>query len=86
MKFQNNGIFQFDLFRPDTNLGTYFNNDNAFFTKINDPQRVFISWGLLKQDVSRCEKLDFECVGSTNFDDDFNMNSNETQLAIRVCT
>ena len=67
-------------------MGNYFNNDNIEFGKLNEPQRVFVSWGLLKQDVQACNQYDFECVGETVFDDDFRMDDNETQLSLLVKT
>ena len=47
---------------------------------------VHIIWGLKKQDRSSCHFTDFKCKGRTVFDNSFDLNPSDCQVALLVST
>lgn len=46
--------------------------------------KLYISWGLKKQDRDSCHKTDFACEGKTVWDESFDLNPPPAQLALLV--
>ena len=72
-------------FEPVNNFGKVLEmRSEDFGSGSVDPLQVYLVWGLRKQDMSDCEWGKPECDGETRYDDDFNLNDPESQLALYV--
>ena len=68
-----------------TNIGRYLALSSSAFTSSDDNVlNVWIMWGLKNQDISECHHTNVSCFGKTVWDDTFNLNSVEAQVALKV--
>ena len=74
-------LIQVEFLPSDTNFGGFIKKDVLFSTGDN-PQRVFIVFGLKKQDLKNCHQSDSLCFGKTVYDDQFRMGEAEQQAIL----
>ena len=72
-------------FEPTNNFGKYFERRLDDFDNV-EPEvlRVFLVWGLKEQDTSDCHWSEVDCDGDTRYDNSFDLESTENQLALLV--
>ncbi|ELT97356.1 hypothetical protein CAPTEDRAFT_185181 [Capitella teleta] len=69
----------------DSNMGKFLSwraNLFSFGGSSNDQVQVRLVWGLKNQDLSECHKSDPDCFGKTVWDEDFSLNTQESQDAL----
>ena len=76
--------FQLKFLPVTTNVGAYMDKNAELFGTGDFPLRLFIVWGLKKQDVSGCDPSDSDCTGKTVFNNKLNLNDRNAQLALKV--
>ena len=68
----------------DTNVGAYLEKGTEEFSAGDSPQRVFLVFGLKKQDRDSCAYSDLDCDGDTVFADEFSLTDSSSQTALLV--
>ena len=84
--FWEKNIFQTKFYRSSHNYGKALEFDSYGFKK-NVADRdvvVYIVWGLEHRDMSACHFSDELCEGVQRYDDTFNPNTPEAQVALMV--
>ena len=77
---------QVQLYRKSHNYGRALDLDFHYFIA-NEADRnvkVHIVWGLKPRDMSICHFSDGRCEGREQYDDEFDPNTQEAQLAMKV--
>ena len=69
-----------------SNFGAYLKKREKAFRSLNEDRtsRVYIVWGLKKQSLSKCHQTNITCYGHTMWDNEFEMNKPESQMALVV--
>ena len=78
---QNCLILQVKFLPDDTNFGGFTTKINKFTTG-DQPQRVFIVFGLKPQDLSGCHYSNSTCDGETVFDTTFKLGYEEQEALV----
>ncbi|KAI0227713.1 Protein dispatched [Lamellibrachia satsuma] len=71
-----------------SNFGAYLKKREQAFRSVNQDRtsHVFIVWGLKKQSLAMCHQTNVTCYGHTVWDNEFDLNQPESQIAVvRMC-
>ena len=56
----------------------FVHSDDSVLTK------VYLIWGLKQQSLDECHHTDVDCTGTIRWDNDFDINDDQSQLALLV--